>query len=167
MIAYLATALITVIALASGLWATYTHGEEAGRARVQQLWDQDSARRAVRIADAQIILRATEHALTVAAAKQLKAKNAELARTRHFYAAELERLRDRPTARAGDGGVPEGTAAGVGPAVGCTGAQLSRPDSIFLLGEATRADQLRIALTACVAHADAVERELNGAPRVK
>jgi hypothetical protein len=37
---------------------------------------------------------------------------------------------------------------------GSTGAELSRPDAIFLGGEAARADELRTALSACYAAYD-------------
>ena len=162
MIAYLATALITVIALASGLWATYTHGEEAGRARVQQLWDQDSARRAVRIADAQIILRATEHALIEESAIKLRAKNDELARTRRVLGAELERLRNRPEVRAADRPGEPADIATTG--VGCTGAGLARPDAAFLAGYGADARRLQLEFDRCRAAYDGAVKALSIVP---
>lgn len=149
---YLTTALIAIAATLAGLWGSYSLGAEAGRAEVQQRWDAESARRAARIVDAQVEARATEQALTVAAAKQLKAKNAELARTRHLYAAELDRLRDRPDARADDR--PGEAASPAATGVGCTGAGLARPDAAFLAGYAADARRLQLEFERCSAAYD-------------
>lgn len=64
-------------------------------------------------------------------------------------AAALDSLRKRPK-RPASGDVPKSPA----DPVGCTGAQLYRPDASFLIGESARADRLRIALAACQAAYD-------------
>lgn len=69
--------------------------------------------------------------------------DARLAALRRDRAAVLDGLRERPE-RAAD--VPEGARVGC---QGATGAELSRPDAEFLVGEAARADELRAALDAC------------------
>ena len=66
---------------------------------------------------------------------------------------ELSRRPDRPAG----GPVPTGPA----DPVGCTGAQLYRPDAAFLVGESARADQLRIALDGCQAAYDSAVRLTN------
>lgn len=58
-------------------------------------------------------------------------------------------LRNRPE-RPASGAVPKGPA----PEVGCTGAQLYKPDAAFLIGESARADKLRIDLARCQAAYD-------------
>lgn len=64
-------------------------------------------------------------------------------------AAARRELRDRPERPSGD--LSKSPADGVG----CTGAQLYRADVEFLLGEAARADGLRIALSRCQVAYDA------------
>lgn len=65
-------------------------------------------------------------------------------------------LRDRPDRPTG-GAVP---APAAGP-VACTGAQLYRPDGEFLVGEAARADRLRVQLAECQARYDAAVKLTN------
>lgn len=60
---------------------------------------------------------------------------------------------DRPAS----GAVPKGPA----PEVGCTGAQLYRPDAAFLIGESARADKLRIDLARCQAAYDSAVKLTN------
>lgn len=165
MTAYLATAAVALIAVASGLWTAYTHGEEAGRVRVQQLWDQDSARRAVRIAESQVRARAAEQALVTAAATKLKAKNDELDRTRRVLGAELERLRNRPEVRAPDR--PGGPADIATTGVGCTGAGLARPDAVFLAGYAADARRLQLEFDRCQAAYDGAVESLRAIGEAK
>lgn len=61
----------------------------------------------------------------------------------------LDELRNRPTAR-----LPESSRAAC---AGATGAELSQPDSRFLVGEAARADQLRADLKACRAYIEVIK----------
>jgi hypothetical protein len=105
--------------------------------------------------------RQTEQALQDKINQLTKEHRDETRRIAARHAAIVDGLRNRPETRAGASGVPEGAAAGIGHSIGCTGLQLSRPDSYFLLGEAARADQLRVALKACIAHATEIERQLN------
>lgn len=72
---------------------------------------------------------------------------------RAAHAAELERVQNRPARK------PTGTSGAPAPVANCqgsTGAELSREDAIFLVGEATRADELRAALSACYSAYDVV-----------
>lgn len=83
-------------------------------------------------------------------------KNDEIEKVRNALAAANSRLQDRPSRpAAGTGGVPAPRAA----CPGATGAELSRQDGAFLVGEAARADTLRAALTACYKAYDEVERK--------
>lgn len=73
-------------------------------------------------------------------------KTNEIDRIRRDSAAAIARLQNRPDRKpASAGSLP-------GPAPSCegaTGAELSRPDAVFLSGEAARADEQRAALAAC------------------
>lgn len=75
----------------------------------------------------------------------------ETADLQRRVAALAHSLRNRPERPAAGGDVPAGPA----DPVACTGAQLYREDAGFLVGEAARADQLRIDLDRCQAAYDA------------
>jgi hypothetical protein len=60
------------------------------------------------------------------------------------YTALIDSLRQRPEARATDT-MPSGT----GSDIGCTGAQLARPDAEFLAGYAADAERLQAAYNSC------------------
>ncbi len=69
------------------------------------------------------------------------------------YVAQLDSLRQRADRRpAPTSGVPETTTS----CAGATGAELSRPDAEFLIGESARADRQRAALAACYGAYDAL-----------
>ena len=153
--------------LAATAWSVYSAGLRAGEARTRALWDAEVAMMAQAQAEELMKARQRERALEALVKQQREDHRRETNRIAREFAALSDSLRDRPEARAGGGGVPESPDAGAGSAPRCTGAELYRQDSEFLAREAARADQLRIALNACIAHADAVERELNGASRVE
>ena len=159
----LAPAAVTVLACAAvGVWS-YRTGHANGAARVQAKWDAERAAHAralIAVIEERDRATAAMTARTEALKREYKRETGRIAADRDRL---LASLRDRPTTRAGDTGVPEGAAVGVADRAGCTGAHLSRPDSYFLIGEAARADQLRVALRACIAHNAAVESQLNEA----
>ena len=156
---------VAVMGLACALAAVvaYRHGHSVGAAKVTAQWEAERAVLNQKIAEETQRAIETERKLRAQIDANRRSYEREKARIAANYNAAIERLRDRPTARAGDTGVPEGAAAGVADRAGCTGAHLSRPDSYFLIGEAARADQLRVALRACIAHNAAVESQLNEA----
>lgn len=100
------------------------------------------------------LVRAMEREITLktAAAQLQKDRQDENRRITARYERELDGLRNRPEARASAGGVPEGTAAGVG----CTGAGLARPDAAFLAGYAADAARLQTAVNECKARHEAL-----------
>jgi hypothetical protein len=98
--------------------------------------------------------RQREQALQALVDKQRRAHDAEVKRVVREYSALVDGLRDRPEARAGDGGVPEGAVAGAG----CTGQGLSRPDATFLAGFAADAARTQAALDACRTAYDSLNR---------
>lgn len=123
---------------------------------VQSSWNLERAATAQAQAEELMKARQRESALRDLADRLRKEKRDEANRLAREYAADLERLRDRPEARAGTGGVPEGAAAGVG----CTGAGLARLDAAFLTGYAHDAARLQLALDTCQAAYDEVRRSL-------
>lgn len=76
-------------------------------------------------------------------------KNDEIRRIAAARDAALRELRNRPER------MPETSAASC---AGSSGAELSRPDAEFLVGEAARADQLRADLEACRGWVEEVTR---------
>jgi hypothetical protein len=153
-------ALVVAMALACagvGVWS-YRTGHERGAAAVKQQWDAERAATAQAQAEEMMKARQREKALTEALDKQRKERRREIDRITAEYRRTLDSLRDRPTVRAGDTGVPEGSTAGVG----CTGAGLSRDDAEFLVWYASEAARVQAALEACVAAYKRVEEVVNG-----
>ncbi len=89
--------------------------------------------------------------LREAAIKLESDKNDEIRTINATHAAAIVRLQNRPDRRPN---VPDVAAA----CQGANGADLSRPDGSFLVGEAARADTLRAALIQCYAQYDAVSQ---------
>jgi len=157
-----AIGIATTISLAGTAWYAYSSGKQSGKSQIQSLWDAEV--RAMAEAQAREVTQAREReqALQAQVDQIRRSHRNEISRINRDHAALVDSLRDRPEARAGDSGVPEGAGAGTEHSIGCTGLQLSRPDATFLVREAALADQLRIALRACLADRTEIERELNG-----
>lgn len=151
--------VLTTIAISLAGSAMYAHnrGKQSGMQQVQILWDSEKLERAQAHAKELTKARQREQALQTLAEKLRLEKRREADRLAREYAADLERLRDRPETRAGAGGVPEGAAAGVG----CTGAGLARLDAELLTGYANAAARLQSALDQCRAQYAEVERAMN------
>lgn len=144
---------ITILAAGSALYA-YNKGRQSGMQQVQTSWDSEKL--AMKKANTEELMKARQREQALQALNQrLRQERAnEVRRLAAEYAADLERLRDRPETRAGAGGVPEGAAAGVG----CTGAGLARGDAGFLAGYAHDAARLQLALDSCQAAYEAVRQ---------
>jgi hypothetical protein len=99
--------------------------------------------------------RAKEQAWTDKAGQLAQEKTDAIHQINAAHAADLERVRQRAERKSAPAG-------GVQPAApacqGNTGAELSRPDAEFLVGEAARADSLRAALTQCYRQYDAISK---------
>jgi hypothetical protein len=149
-----------LISLAGSAWLAYSKGRQSGMSQIQTLWDAERAVQLAAQAEEQMKARQTEQALQAAVNRIRKEKTREAIKLAADYAVVIDSLHDREDRPSGDG-LPEGSGAGAGPAGGCTGAQLYKPDAAVLVGIARDADQLRLALKACVTHAAEVERELN------
>lgn len=148
-IAYTALAVIIAAGVAGAYG--YMRGEESGRLQVQSKWDAERAELEAIHARDQQIAREREKLMQQTADRLRQEKDLEIRNLNARSAALNNSLRDRSSRPANPvSAVPSTTS--VGPTVAsCTGAGLSREDAEFLAGEATRADELRVALKQCQA----------------
>ena len=153
------TGIATCILVAGSAFVAFNKGRQSGMSQIQTQWDAERQARTEAQMEEMMKARQREEALKVLLARQRKEHKNEVNRVLAEYRALSDSLRDRPEARAGDGGVPQGAELG---AAGCTGEGLARPDAEFLGRFAADAARLQAALNACIAHAAEVERQLNG-----
>lgn len=114
---------------------------------------EELRQREVKRADDERIARNNERQMTEAVGLAEQDKQNEIARIRNSYSAQLASLQQRADRKpASPSGVPQAAPA----CQGATGAELSRQDAGFLVGEAARADELRAGLGACYSAYDAV-----------
>jgi hypothetical protein len=118
------------------------HAEQLRQREVQRGIDERAARQ-------------REQVLTARAGQIEQEKTNEIDRIRTAYSVQLAGLQNRPDRKPANPGRVPGTSTSCS---GSTGAELSRPDAVFLGGEAARADELRAALSACYAAYDSVGR---------
>ena len=144
---YLVAGAVIAIAVAGA--AGYIQGAEHGRAEVQAAWDKEKAKLAEEYAKAQQAAREKEQQLQTQADQLREETNAKTQELAVRAASLADSVRKRPE-RTAPASTVSGTAGAVCPACSCTGAALSREDAEFLVREAARADELRIALDACV-----------------
>ena len=149
--------VVAIVALVVGFLALSglsAYSYRAGKAAVQQEWDKEKAAIAQAHLEEMQRARQREAELQAAIDKQTEGYKRDLENITADYQRIVVWLRDRPAARAGAGGVPQGATAGVG----CTGAGLSRGDAEFLAGYAADAARTREALDQCVRQYDEVRR---------
>jgi hypothetical protein len=150
------------ILLAGTAWYSYSKGLQLGIRQVEIQWQEAMRLQANAEAEEVMKARQQEQALAALLVKQRMEHQREVKRLVSDYAAVVVSLHDRPEAgSAGDSGVPQDTNAGTEPAGWCTGARLYRDHATAFAGESALAAQLQSALRACIAHATAIERELN------
>lgn len=142
-------AVISALLMAGVWWRGYA----AGKDTVQQKWDAEKVKteRAAQVAADKV--RQTERALQTQADSHQKEKRDAIDSLAREHRAALYSLRNRPQRAAGAVPDPAGSAQGQ---PGCTGAELSREDAEFLVGEAARADTLRVELEACYVQYDSL-----------
>ena len=152
-----AVGILFTTSLAGTALYAFSKGKQYGMSQVQTLWTQE--RLALSEAQAEEVMKARqrEEALKVLIARQRQEHRNEIHRIGREHSALVDSLRDRPEARAGDSGVPDGADAGVG----CTGRGLSAPDAQFLAGFAADAARLQSALRACQRAYDEVRESIN------
>lgn len=141
------TAAVTVCAICAAGWLLHDSGKKA----VQQQWDKEKAATAQAVAKAHAQARATEQALQASIDKIQKDKRNEIARLNRAHAAAVDGLRNRPERPDGPAGSMPTPASNGNAGAGCTGRELYRPDAEFLIGEARRADIIRLQLATCQA----------------
>jgi hypothetical protein len=140
-----------VVALGVATITGYMKGDSAGRAVIQQQWDQERAQQAEAHAMAMEAARNKEQALQASADLLRKDKDREIRDLNARAAALTNSLRVRPERPAPETR-PVPSTASVGPApAGCSGPELYRQDAELLVREAERGDQLRAALKQCYA----------------
>lgn len=126
--------------------------------RIESAWAKEKAQVAAQRETEQVFARAAESRTNIAVTRALQEKEDEKAAIAAQRDALAASLRDRPARRvvvAGPAAAPPANCQGA------TGAELSRPDAEFLVGEAARADGLRAALTACYAQYDGARAALD------
>ena len=141
---------VTVLAafamlLAVTAWYAGHRGELRGMANIQSQWDAEVAQMAEAQAEELSKALATTAELQARIEQQRRTHRNEIDRIGREHAAAIDSLRNRPEARAGAGGLPEGAAVGVG----CTGEGLSAGDAAFLIRLAADAALTQSALQAC------------------
>lgn len=144
---------IGVLAL---LVLVYFKGVSHGKASVQAKWDSEKAAQIIALDAAKDKIRQAERQLQANADKARKEKDYEIGRIKRNYDSIVAGLRQR--ASRSDVKLSSGSGNSES---GCTGAQLSREDAEFLVGEAARADQLSAELIACYATYDDVRNKIN------
>lgn len=144
---YTGAAIVLVAAFAGG--AGYIKGASAGRAEIQQAWDQEKAKLAEEHAKAVAAAREREQQLQAQADNLRQEKDDEIRSISARAASLADSLRKRPERTAQASAVSSTASAGC-PACVCTGSSLSREDAEFLAREAARADELRASLAQCV-----------------
>ena len=143
-----------LVALLWGVWAVHEVGRNAGRAEVRAEYNAHLAADATARADTVTAAREQELALQADYNALMEGHRREIDHLVRQHRADLERVQNRPSGRAGPdtGGVPKAPGADVG----CTGEGLARPDAEFLIGYAADVEQLRVAFRTC----DAAYRSL-------
>jgi hypothetical protein len=149
------------ISLAGTAWYSYSKGRALGMSQIQTLWDAAQMAQMAAQAEEQMKARQREQALQALVNKQRKAHDAEVKRVVREYGALVDGLRDRPEARAGDGGVPQDSGAGTESAGWCDGSRLYRDHATAFAGQAALAAELQSALRACLADRAEIERAVN------
>jgi hypothetical protein len=152
------TATGIAISLAGTAWYSYSSGRESGMLQIQTQWDAAQMAQMAAQAEEQTKARQREQALQALANRLRQEKQREAIRLVNDYAAVINSLHDRPEARAGAGGVPEGATVGVG----CTGSGLAKLDAELLARYSLAAGQLQLAYSECREKYTEIERQLNG-----
>lgn len=142
-----------VIAVVLSYGVGHWQGDDAGQAKIQAKWDQEKAKLAEEYAANVTAMREKEQLMQGNADKLRQEKDREIRELNARSIALSNSLRDRPN-RTESSGVSKTPDAGQS---GCTGKELYRQDSEFLIGIAREADELRLALKQCYAQYDALQ----------
>lgn len=132
--------LAGLVMLGFSYWKGYTHGKET----VQQKWDAANVQMQAEIQKMASEAMQAERSMQKEVNRIQKEKHDAVKAANSKYSALVDSLRNRPETRATDT-MPSST----GDVVGCTGAQLARPDAEFLAGYAADAERLQAAYNSC------------------
>jgi hypothetical protein len=147
----LGVVLAVGVAGAGGLY----QGHKLGKAQVQQEWDKEKAAQYAEYAKGQEEARRKEQELQANADQLRREKDEEIRSIAAKSAALASQLRDRKERPTKVDTVSSTTSSGSG---GCTGKELYRSDSEFLIGIAREADELRTALKQCYTQYEALRK---------
>jgi len=145
-----------VLAIGAAAGGGYYQGNTAGKAVVQQAWDKEKAEQYAAYAKGQEEARKREQDMQEAADRLRREKDRETRELAARNTALVNSLRDRNERPTQNGTVSGAT--GVGSS-GCTGKELYRPDSEFLVRLAGEADELRFALKQCYTQYNAIRQK--------
>ena len=136
-----------VLAIGAAAGGGYYKGNSAGKAEVQQAWDNEKTAQYAQYAKAMEESVEKQQQLQMGADKLRQEKDREIRDITARNTALANSLRDRQSRPATPtGAVPSTTSAGQS---ACTGKQLYREDGEFLVRLAREADELRVALKQC------------------
>ena len=148
--------LAAVVAVGVAAAGGYYQGSQDGKAEVQQAWDKEKAAQYAQYAKAMEESVEVQQNLQMGADRMRQEKDREIRDITARNTALANSLRDRQSRPATPAGaVP--SAAGVGPSA-CTGKELYREDSEFLVRLGREGDELRIALKQCYAQYEAARQ---------
>ena len=148
---YTGAAVVLVAAFAGG--AGYFKGASAGRAEIQQAWDQEKAKLAEEHAKAVAAAREKEQQLQAQADHLRQEKDDEIRSISARAASLADSLRKRPERPAAPAGAVSSTASSCS---GASGAELDRTNGEFLARYAADAARLQSALDTCIRQYEAV-----------
>ena len=145
-----------VLAIGAAATGGYYVGKDDGKAEIQQAWDKEKAAQYAQYAKAMEESVEKQQQLQMGADRLRQEKDREIRDVTARNTALANSLRDR-NERPTQGDTVSGTT-GVGSS-GCTGKELYRPDSEFLVRLAGEADELRFALKQCYTQYNAIRQK--------
>jgi len=148
--------LAAVVAVGVAAAGGYYQGSQDGKAEVQQAWDKEKAAQYAQYAKAMEESVEVQQQLQMGADKLRQEKDREIRDITARNTALANSLRDRQSRPAANTSAVSSTAS-VGPSA-CTGKELYREDSEFLVRLGREGDELRIALKQCYAQYEAARQ---------
>ena len=146
-----------VLAVGVAAGGGYYKGNSAGKAEVEQAWDKEKAEQYAQYAKAMEESVDKQQQLQMGADKLRQEKDREIRDITARNTALANSLRDRQSrSTANSSAVSSATSVG---SSACTGKELYREDSEFLVGIAREADELRIALNQCYKQYNAIRQK--------
>ena len=145
-----------VLAIGAAATGGYYVGKDDGKAEIQQAWDKEKAAQYAQYAKAMEESVEKQQQLQMGADRLRQEKDREIRDVTARNTALANSLRDRQTRPTQTSSVS--STASVGSSA-CTGKDLYREDSEFLVGIAREADELRIALYHCYKQYTAVRQK--------